>query len=98
MNFGKENIPHRGSLSEQALPNSNKINESKSKENTGNLVFYERKEERRRKKINLIYTLNSIIMGPCGGAGSTFLLTEGMQRLVLSQVAGFAFGIIDFSK
>lgn len=87
-----------GALTEQALPNSNKINESKSKENTGNLVFYERKEERRRKKINLIYTLNSIITGPRGAAGSTFLLAEGMQRLALSRVAGFAFGRTGFSK
>lgn len=50
------------------------------------------------KKINLIYTLNYTIMGPRGGAGSTLLLAGGVRRLVLSRVAGFAFGIVGFSE
>lgn len=83
---------------EQALPSSNKINEGKIKANMRNLVFYERKEERRRKKINLIYTLNYTIMGPRGGAGSTLLPAGGIRGLVLSRVVGFAFGIVGFPE
>lgn len=86
-----------GALMEHALPNSNKINEGKIKENTVNLVFYGRKEEKGRE-INLIYTLNYVIMSPRGGSSSTLLLAEGMQCLVPSRVAGFAFGIVGFSK
>lgn len=62
-----------GALTEHALPNSNKINEGKIKENTVNLVFSGRKEERGRKKINLIYTLNYVIMSLRGGSSSTLL-------------------------
>lgn len=62
-----------GALTECALPNSNKINEGKIKENTVNLVFNGRKEERGRKKINLIYTLNYVIMSLRGGSSSTLL-------------------------
>lgn len=42
VHFSKENIPHRETFRETALPTPSKINEGKMRGNTVNLVFYGR--------------------------------------------------------
>lgn len=95
----KKTFPIRA-LTEHALPKPNKINESKIKENTVELVSYGRKEEKEGEKRSTWCTLLPICnYGPCEAASIMFILAEGSNiQFFLPMLIGFAFGILGLSK